>query len=65
MELVQVVIDGVNLLIQMEKRLESGQKISDLIPKEIPEEQVKRSKPMLEISDHQHKVEEYHVHLSR
>ncbi|EDO46975.1 predicted protein [Nematostella vectensis] len=32
-ELVQKVIDGVNLLIDMEKRLENGKKIDDLIPK--------------------------------
>lgn len=32
-ELVQSVIDGLELLIQMEKRLESGKKIDDLIPK--------------------------------
>ncbi|CAD5124308.1 DgyrCDS12597 [Dimorphilus gyrociliatus] len=34
-ELVQSVIDGLDLLIQMEKRLESGKKIDDLIPKPI------------------------------
>jgi len=33
-QLVQWVVDGVNLLIQMEKRLEKGEKIDDLIPKE-------------------------------
>lgn len=31
-ELVQFVIDGVNLLIEMEKKLEKGEKIDDLIP---------------------------------
>lgn len=31
-ELIQFVIDGVNTLIQMEKRLEKGEKIDDLIP---------------------------------
>ena len=31
-ELVQGVIDGVNLLIEMEKRLEKGGNIDDLIP---------------------------------
>ncbi|NXN61127.1 KCRB kinase, partial [Rynchops niger] len=31
-ELVQMVVDGVNLLIEMEKRLEKGQSIDDLIP---------------------------------
>ena len=64
-ELVQGVIDGVNLLIEMEKRLESRQEIDDLLPEVIPEEELKRSKLLLEISDHQHKVEEYHVHLNR
>lgn len=33
-QLVQWVVDGVNLLIEMEKRLEKGEKIDDLIPKE-------------------------------
>jgi creatine kinase len=32
-QLCQLVIDGVNLLIEMEKRLEKGKKIDDLIPK--------------------------------
>ncbi|XP_039251207.2 creatine kinase, flagellar-like isoform X1 [Styela clava] len=32
-EQVQCVVDGVNLLIQMEKRLEAGQDIDDLLPK--------------------------------
>ena len=32
-ELVQRVIDGVNLLIEMEKRMERGKPIEDLIPK--------------------------------
>lgn len=32
-ELVQTVIDGVNLLINMEKRLEKNKGIDDLIPK--------------------------------
>jgi creatine kinase len=32
-QLVQMVVDGVNLLISMEKRLESRRKIDDLIPK--------------------------------
>ena len=32
-ELVQFVIDGVNLLIEMEKRLEQKKSIDDLIPK--------------------------------
>lgn len=31
-ELVQLVIDGVNLLIEMEKRLEKRQSISSLMP---------------------------------
>lgn len=31
-ELVQMVVDGVKLLIEMEKRLEKGQSINDLIP---------------------------------
>jgi len=31
-ELVQIVIDGVDLLIEMEKRLQKGKKIDDLIP---------------------------------
>ena len=31
-ELVQFVIDGVNLLVQMEKKLEKGESIDDLIP---------------------------------
>ncbi|EPQ01490.1 Creatine kinase B-type [Myotis brandtii] len=31
-ELVQMVVDGVKLLIEMEKRLEQGQAIDDLIP---------------------------------
>ncbi len=33
-ELVQFVVDGVNLLIDMEKKLEKGECIADLIPKE-------------------------------
>lgn len=33
-QLVQWVIDGVNLLIEMEKKLEKGQSIDDLVPKE-------------------------------
>jgi len=33
-ELVQFVVDGVNLLVEMEKKLEKGEDISDLIPKE-------------------------------
>lgn len=32
-ELVQTVIDGVNLLINIEKRLEKNKSIDDLIPK--------------------------------
>ena len=64
-ELVQGVIDGVNLLIEMEKRLESRQEIDDLLSEVIPEEELKRAKLLLEIYDHQHKVEEYHVHLNR
>ena len=32
-DLVQKVIDGVNLLIDMEKRLEGGASIDDLVPK--------------------------------
>ena len=32
-ELVQFVVDGVNLLIEMEKKLEKGQSIDSLIPK--------------------------------
>lgn len=32
-ELVQYVVDGVNLLIEMEKKLEKGESIDDLIPK--------------------------------
>lgn len=31
-ELVQMVVDGVKLLIEMEKRLEKGQCINDMIP---------------------------------
>lgn len=31
-ELVQMVVDGVKLLIEMEKRLENGQSIDDLMP---------------------------------
>lgn len=31
-ELVQMVVDGVKLLTEMEKRLEKGQSIDDLIP---------------------------------
>ena len=31
-QLLQLVIDGVNLLIDMEKRLEKGKKIDDLLP---------------------------------
>lgn len=31
-ELVQFVIDGVNLLVEMEKRLEKGESIDSLIP---------------------------------
>lgn len=31
-ELVQTVVDGVKLLIEMEKRLEKGQSIDDLMP---------------------------------
>ena len=31
-ELVQMVVDGVKLLIEMEKHLEKGQSIDDLIP---------------------------------
>ena len=33
-ELVQFVIDGVNALIEMEKKLEKGESIDALIPKE-------------------------------
>lgn len=33
-QLVQWVVDGVNLLVEMEKKLEKGQSIDDLIPKE-------------------------------
>ena len=32
-QLVQAVVDGVNLLVEMEKRLEKGRRIDDLIPK--------------------------------
>lgn len=32
-ELIQIVIDGVNLLIEMEKKLEAGQAIDSLLPK--------------------------------
>lgn len=31
-ELVQMVVDGVNLLVDMEKRLEAGESIDDIIP---------------------------------
>lgn len=31
-ELVQMVVDGVKLLIEMEQRLEQGQAIDDLVP---------------------------------
>ena len=31
-ELVQMVVDGVNLLVDMEKRLEAGESIDDMIP---------------------------------
>lgn len=31
-ELVQMVVDGVKLLVDMEKRLEKGQSIDDLMP---------------------------------
>ena len=33
-ELVQTVIDGVNLLIDMEKQLEKGRSIDHLVPRE-------------------------------
>jgi len=33
-ELVQFVVDGVNLLVEMEKKLEKGESIDDLVPKE-------------------------------
>ncbi len=33
-ELVQMVVDGVKLLIEMEKRLEAGQSIDDLMPEQ-------------------------------
>lgn len=33
-ELVQMVVDGVKLLVEMEKRLESGQSIADLMPEQ-------------------------------
>ena len=33
-QLLQLLVDGVNLLIEMEKRLEKGKKINDLIPAE-------------------------------
>ena len=32
-QLVQIVVDGINSLIEMEKRLEKGKKIDDLLPK--------------------------------
>ena len=32
-QLVQLLVDGVNTLIEMEKRMERGKKIDDLIPK--------------------------------
>lgn len=33
-ELVQMVVDGVNLLVDMEKRLEAGESIDDLMPEQ-------------------------------
>lgn len=33
-ELVQMVVDGVNLLVDMEKRLEAGESIGDLMPEQ-------------------------------
>lgn len=33
-ELVQMVVDGVKLLVEMEKRLEAGQSIDDLMPEQ-------------------------------
>lgn len=33
-ELVQMVVDGVNLLVDMEKRLEAGEGIDDLMPEQ-------------------------------
>lgn len=33
-ELVQMVVDGVNLLVEMEKRLEGGESIDDLMPEQ-------------------------------
>lgn len=33
-ELVQMVVDGIKLLIEMEKRLESGESVDDLIPEQ-------------------------------
>lgn len=33
-ELVQMVVDGVNLLVDMEKRLEAGEGIEDLMPEQ-------------------------------
>lgn len=33
-ELVQMVVDGVKLLVDMEKRLEAGQSIDDLMPEQ-------------------------------
>lgn len=33
-ELVQMVVDGVNLLVEMEKHLEAGESIDDLMPEQ-------------------------------
>ncbi|XP_068727172.1 creatine kinase U-type, mitochondrial-like [Montipora capricornis] len=44
-ELVQMVIDGVNLLINMEKRLEKNKPIDDLIPKSERSERVSSATP--------------------
>ena len=34
-ELVQMVVDGVNLLVDMEKRLEAAESIDDLMPEQM------------------------------
>ena len=65
MDLVQGVINGVNLLIEMEKRLEQSKTIDDLIPKDIPEEELQKSKALAEVSKLQNQVEEYHMYLHR
>lgn len=33
-ELVQMVVDGVNLLVEMEKQLEAGESIDDMMPEQ-------------------------------